>query len=177
MDIRLQLFSPLSRVCTNSSSWTEKILSLEGLPDCIWQNMRRLSDDFTKSQSKSGGFSFEFLLDSARGISQRTEMMKFLRNAALLCLTAFPRNHILEEAALLTEELFVTKMNSSSCSSAPCQSLAKRLLKCDRSTGIFFFNLFYLSKGTSMCICLADLFIIIKCMICFVDYEPSEYFG
>lgn len=137
MDIRLQLFSPLSRVCTNSSSWTEKILSLEGLPDCIWQNMRRLSDDFTKSQSKSGGFSFEFLLDSARGISQRTEMMKFLRNAALLCLTAFPRNHILEEAALLTEELFVTKMNSSSCSSAPCQSLAKRLLKCDRQ--VFFF--------------------------------------
>ncbi|XWS50891.1 hypothetical protein CRYUN_Cryun12cG0128900 [Craigia yunnanensis] len=118
-------------VCTNSSSWTEKILSLEGLPDCIWQNMRRLHDDFTKLQNKSGDFSLEFLLDSARGIPQRTEMMKFLRNAALLCLTAFPRNHILEEAALLTEELFVTKMNSS-CSGAPCQALAKSLLKCDR---------------------------------------------
>ncbi|XVF53734.1 hypothetical protein PTKIN_Ptkin05aG0122600 [Pterospermum kingtungense] len=121
-----------SWVCTNSSSWTEKILSLEGLPDCIWQNMRRLSDGFTKSQNKSGEFSLGFFLDSARDISQRTEMMKFLRNAALLCLTAFPRNQILEEAALLTEELFVTKMNSSSCSTAPCQPLAKRLLKCDR---------------------------------------------
>ncbi|XWS60805.1 hypothetical protein CRYUN_Cryun07bG0068800 [Craigia yunnanensis] len=121
-----------SWVCTNSSSWTEKILSLEGLPDCIWQNMRRLHDDFIKSQSKPGEFSLEFLLDSARGIPQRTEMMKFIRNAALLCLTAFPRNRILEEAALLAEELFVTKMNSSSCSGAPCQALAKRLLKCDR---------------------------------------------
>ncbi|KAE8681526.1 UPF0614 [Hibiscus syriacus] len=121
-----------SWVCTNSSSWTEKILSLEGIPDCIWQNMRRLLDDLNKLQSKPGDFSLEFLLDSARGIPQRTEMMKFLRNAALLCLTAFPRNHILEEAALLAEELLVTRMNSSSCSGAPCQSLAKRLLKSDR---------------------------------------------
>ncbi|KAK9028148.1 hypothetical protein V6N11_067960 [Hibiscus sabdariffa] len=119
-------------VCTNSSSWMEKTLSLEGIPDCIRQNMRRLLDDLNKSQSKPGEFSLEFLLDSARGIPQRTEMMKFLRNAALLCLTAFPRNHILEEAALLAEELLVTRMNSSSCSGAPCQSLAKRLLKCDR---------------------------------------------
>nr|KJB30256.1 hypothetical protein B456_005G134900 [Gossypium raimondii] len=121
-----------SWVCTNSSSWTEKILSLEELPDCIWQNMRRLQDELNKSQSMSGEFCFEFLFDGARGIPQRTEMMKFLRNAALLCLTAFPRNHILEEAALLAEELFVTRMNSSSCSGAPCQSLAKRLLKRDR---------------------------------------------
>ncbi|KAE8678347.1 hypothetical protein F3Y22_tig00111427pilonHSYRG00550 [Hibiscus syriacus] len=121
-----------SWVCTNSSSWTEKILSLEGIPDCIWQNMRRLLDDLNKLQSKPGEFSLEFLLDSARGILQRTEMMKFLRNAVLLCLTAFPRNYILEEAALLAEELLVTRMNSSSCSGAPSQSLAKRLLKCDR---------------------------------------------
>ncbi|XVE57225.1 hypothetical protein DITRI_Ditri04bG0074100 [Diplodiscus trichospermus] len=121
-----------SWVCTNSSSWTEKILSLDMLPDCIWQNMRRLHDDFSKSWSKSGEFSLESLCDSARGIPQRTEMMKFIRNAVLLCLTAFPRNHILEEAALLAEELFVTKMNTSNCSAAPCQALAKRLLKCDR---------------------------------------------
>ncbi|XVF09402.1 hypothetical protein REPUB_Repub07fG0089400 [Reevesia pubescens] len=121
-----------SWVCTNSSSWTEKILSLEGLPDCIWQNMRCLQDYFDKSRSKSGEFSLEFLLDSARGIPPRTEMMKFLRNASLLCLTAFPRNHILEEAALLAEELLVTRMNSSSCSGAPCQALAKGLLKRDR---------------------------------------------
>ncbi|EOY21548.1 UPF0614 protein C14orf102, putative isoform 2 [Theobroma cacao] len=121
-----------SWVCTNSSSWTEKILGLEELPDCIGENMRRLHDDLTKLQNKSGQFSLEFLWDSAKGILQRTEMMKFLRNAALLCLTAFPRNHILEEATLLAEELFVTKMNSSSCSVTPCQALAKHLLKCDR---------------------------------------------
>lgn len=59
-------------------------------------------------------------------------MMKFLRNAILLGLTVFPRNYKLEEAALLAEELFVTKMNSSCGSVAPCQSLAKRLLKSDR---------------------------------------------
>ncbi|XP_021291947.1 protein NRDE2 homolog isoform X2 [Herrania umbratica] len=121
-----------SWVCTNSSSWTEKILGLEELPGCIGENMRRMHDDLTKLQNKSGQFGLEFLWDSARGIPQRTEMMKFLRNAALLCLTAFPRNHILEEATLLAEELFVTKMNSSSCSVTPCQALAKHLLKCDR---------------------------------------------
>lgn len=58
-------------------------------------------------------------------------MMKFLRNATLLCLTAFPRNYILEEAALVAEELSVTKMKSDS-SVTPCRTLAKRLLKADR---------------------------------------------
>lgn len=58
--------------------------------------------------------------------------MKFLRNATLLCLTAFPRNYILEEAALVAEELFVTKMNSDGCLVTPCRTLAKRLLKNDR---------------------------------------------
>ncbi|OMP04864.1 Tetratricopeptide-like helical [Corchorus olitorius] len=119
-------------VCSNSSSWTEKLLGLEELPDSIRLSITRLHNDFTKTNSKSDQFGLEFLRDSARGIHQRTEMMKFIRNAALLCLTAFPRNHILEEAALLAEELFVTKLNSSSCSVTPCQSLAKRLLKCDR---------------------------------------------
>lgn len=59
-------------------------------------------------------------------------MMKFLRNAILLCLTAFPHNYILEEAALVAEELYVTKMNSCSCSVTPCRALAKSLLKNDR---------------------------------------------
>ncbi|GLU18411.1 hypothetical protein SLE2022_347150 [Rubroshorea leprosula] len=117
--------------CTNSSSWTEKILSLEVLPDYISQNLTSSSDDCTKEQYSSISSSLTFLLDRANDIS-RTEMMKFLRNAILLGLTAFPRNYILEEAALIVEELFVTKMNSSSCSVAPCQSLAKRLLKGDR---------------------------------------------
>lgn len=54
--------------------------------------------------------------------------MKFLRNAVLLCLTAFPRNHILEEAALVAEDFSVTKMDSTT----PCRVLAKSLLKNDR---------------------------------------------
>lgn len=59
-------------------------------------------------------------------------MMTFLRNAILLCLTAFPRNYVLEEAALIAEELSVTKMNSLSYSGTPCRVLAKSLLKRDR---------------------------------------------
>jgi hypothetical protein len=39
-------------------------------------------------------------------------MMKFLRNAILLCLNVFPQNYIPEEAVLVTEELFVTNMKT-----------------------------------------------------------------
>lgn len=63
-------------------------------------------------------------------------MMKFLRNAILQCLAAFPRNYILEEAALIAEELSVTEMNCCSCSVTPCRALAKGLLKSDRQ--VFF---------------------------------------
>lgn len=59
-------------------------------------------------------------------------MMKFLCNATLLCLTAFPRNYILEEAVLVAEDLWNTKMNSCSCSVTPCRALAKRLVKSNR---------------------------------------------
>lgn len=74
-------------------------------------------------------------------LSQMSDMMKFLRNAILLCLTAFPRNYILEEAALIAEELFVTKMNSHSSSVTPCRSLAKNLLKSDRQVVYFLFTI------------------------------------
>lgn len=70
-------------------------------------------------------------------------MMKFLRNAILLCLTAFPHNYVLEEAALISEEQSVTKMNSSSYSVTPCRALAKSLLKSDRQV-VFIFILFSL---------------------------------
>jgi len=46
-------------------------------------------------------------------------------NAVLLCLTVFPRNHILEEAVLICEELYVTKMNSFNRVVTPCRALAK----------------------------------------------------
>ncbi|KAL5545147.1 hypothetical protein UlMin_008931 [Ulmus minor] len=123
-------------ICTNSSSWIEKTLSLDELPDSLLQILRKF-DDLRKLNNSSSGSSLEFLLGNVNNISQRTEMMKFLRNATLLCLTAFPRNHILEEAALVAEELFVTKMNSSSCSVTPSRALAKQLLKSDRQDILF----------------------------------------
>lgn len=58
--------------------------------------------------------------------------MAFLRNAILLCLAAFPQNYILEEAALMAEELSCTSSNTSLSSVTPCRVLAKNLLKKDR---------------------------------------------
>ncbi|KAJ0047844.1 hypothetical protein Pint_16778 [Pistacia integerrima] len=84
------------------------------------------------TENHSDGLSLDILMSSTNDISRRTEMMKFLRNAILLCLTAFPRNYVLEEAALVAEELSVTKMNSCGSSVTPCRALAKGLLKSDR---------------------------------------------
>ncbi|KAJ8771951.1 hypothetical protein K2173_027128 [Erythroxylum novogranatense] len=116
------------RVCTNSSSWTENILSVEVLPNSILRNLRRVDSISVNSENSSRGNNLGFLLHSTYDSSKRTDVMGFLRNAILLCLTAFPRNHILEEAALVAEELSITKTDSST----PCQSLAKSLLKSDR---------------------------------------------
>ncbi|XP_038687857.1 nuclear exosome regulator NRDE2 isoform X2 [Tripterygium wilfordii] len=117
-------------ICTNSSSWTEKILGLEELPDFMLQKLRRVHEVLVKSESN--GMSLEFLLSSGADISWRSDMMRFLRNAILLSLTAFQHNHMLDEAALVAEELSVTKMNSCACSVTPSRALAKRLLKSDR---------------------------------------------
>ncbi|KAG6676062.1 hypothetical protein I3842_15G134600 [Carya illinoinensis] len=118
-------------ICTNSSSWTDKILSLEALPNSMLQPLRWVQDALTQTESGLNSFSLEVLLGSSNEIS-RTDKMKFLRNATLLCLSIFPRNYILEEAALVAEELSVTKMNSCSSSDTPCRTLAKGLLKSDR---------------------------------------------
>lgn len=116
-------------ICSNSPSWAETSLSLEDLPDCILENLKNIHDALTKAQSNYTCFSFEFL----SGCSSRSaNMMKFLRNALLLCLTVFPRNYILEEAVLIAEELYNTKTNPSSCLVTPCRALAKSLLKSDR---------------------------------------------
>ncbi|EEF34680.1 nuclear exosome regulator NRDE2 isoform X2 [Ricinus communis] len=104
------------KICTNSSSWSDKILSLEVLPDSMIQSLALT------------GNALVFLLGNSNEESKRRDIMKFLRNAILLCLTAFPRNYILEEAALIAEELSATRMDSST----PCRSLAKSLLKSDR---------------------------------------------
>ncbi|KAK4280619.1 hypothetical protein QN277_012222 [Acacia crassicarpa] len=116
-------------ICSNSPSWAETSLSMEDLPDSISDKLRYTHDVLTKAQSNSTAFSFEFLSGC---LSSSADMLKFLRNALLLCLTIFPRNYILEEALLVAEELYNTKTNPSSCLVTPCRALAKSLLKSDR---------------------------------------------
>lgn len=132
-------FLSSSSICTNSSSWNENLLTLETLPDFLSESLGKIGDDPAKTQSTSSSFSLDILLGSSNDISRRTKMMEFLRNAILLCLTVFPRNYVLEEAALVAEELSVTKMNLSGCSVTPCRALAKGLLKSDRQ--VFFLGI------------------------------------
>ncbi|CAH8284569.1 unnamed protein product [Eruca vesicaria subsp. sativa] len=116
---------------SNSLWWTEKLNSLETLPDSMLENLRNVHESLSKSDG-ANDFSLGSLLGGSNDISMRTEMMKFLRNAILLCLNVFPRNYILEEAVLVAEELFVTNMKTCEVATTPCQALAKRLLKSDR---------------------------------------------
>lgn len=120
------------RTCTNSPSWIESTLSLETLADSILDNLRCVRQVVTKTQSSSSNSALECLLEFSNDEVKRTNMMKFLRNAILLCLNVFPRNYLLEEAALVAEELFTTKMNSCPLSVTPSRTLAKVLLKNDR---------------------------------------------
>ncbi|XP_061356034.1 uncharacterized protein LOC133300491 isoform X2 [Gastrolobium bilobum] len=115
--------------CSNCPTWTENVIGLEDLPDSMLEKLKFIHEVLTKTQNSHTGFSFEFLSGS---FSRNADIMKFIRNAVLLCLTVFPRNHILEEAVLISEELYVTKMNSSNCMVTPCRALAKSLLKSDR---------------------------------------------
>ncbi|XP_057446756.1 uncharacterized protein LOC130738675 isoform X2 [Lotus japonicus] len=115
--------------CSNSPSWTENVLSMEDLPDSMLEKLKCIHEVLTKTKNSPAGFNFEFPSGS---LSSNADIMKFVRNAVLLCLTVFPRNHILEEAVLISEELYVTKMNSSNCMATPCRALAKSLLKSDR---------------------------------------------
>ncbi|KAI3925450.1 hypothetical protein MKW92_048664 [Papaver armeniacum] len=118
--------------CTNSPSWIESTLSLETLADSILDDLRCVRQVVTKTQSGSSNSALECLLEYSNDEVKRTNMMKFLRNAILLCLNVFPRNYLLEEAALVAEELFTTKMNSCPLSVTPSRTLAKVLLKNDR---------------------------------------------
>uniref|UniRef100_A0A804KRA5 Protein NRDE2 homolog n=1 Tax=Musa acuminata subsp. malaccensis TaxID=214687 RepID=A0A804KRA5_MUSAM len=118
-------------VSTNKSSWIEKVLSLETVPNIILDDLRTVFQLVNKRQDPQSHFVLEPLLSHA-SISLGTSTMKFLRNAILLFLDIFPRNHMLEEALLFAECLFVSEMKSSSCSINPSRVLAKSLLKKDR---------------------------------------------
>lgn len=124
------------RTSTNSSAWGEKILHLEVLQDIILDKVRKVHEVLTKAESTPKSFSLECLLDCSGDISMRTNMMKFLLNATLLCLSAFPKNHLLQEAALVAEELSNTRMGTVSCSVTPCRALAKNLLKKNRQVNV-----------------------------------------
>ncbi|KAL6583693.1 hypothetical protein OROMI_002982 [Orobanche minor] len=118
--------------CTNSSSWVEKTLSLDTLPYSLVEDLRKVHDVLTKKLATPLSVSLEHLLNSSDESNMRTNMMRFLRNAILLFLKAFPQNHILEGAALVAEELSDTRMSSTSSYVTPCRALAKTLLKNNR---------------------------------------------
>lgn len=137
------LFVLCNRACTNSSAWVEHTRTLEVFSHSILDNLRKVRDIVTEKQSIPMSMPLECLLSSSDDISMRTSMMKFVRNASLLCLNAFPQNYILEEAVLVAEELSNTRMNSLVSTITPCRSLAKNLLKNNRQVYIFFQSNFH----------------------------------
>ncbi|KAH6815829.1 hypothetical protein C2S51_020649 [Perilla frutescens var. frutescens] len=118
--------------CTNSSSWVAKTLSLESPPYSLLEDLGKVHDILMRKSVNLSSFSLELLLSNSDDLNMRSNMMKFLRNAILLCLKVFPQNYILEEAALVAEELSNTRMNSTRYSVTPCRALAKTLLKNNR---------------------------------------------
>ncbi|KAK1309057.1 hypothetical protein QJS10_CPA09g00298 [Acorus calamus] len=117
--------------CSNSSSWTESILSVDMLQASIVEQLRKVFEVTNRTQSMTDNFSLISYVDSSVDVSKMNSIMKFLRNAILLFLRVFPRSYILEEAVLFAEELYVAQMNSSSLVN-PSRALAKSLLKSDR---------------------------------------------
>ncbi|KAI4329949.1 hypothetical protein MLD38_028271 [Melastoma candidum] len=120
------------RVCSNSPTWIEKTLSAEDFSDSILLHLRDVSGALMRAQSSSVDCHMAVLLNNGNNVYRGANVMAFLRNAILLCLSAFPRNHILEEAVLMAEELSRTSGSTSVPSVTPCRTLAKNLLKKDR---------------------------------------------
>ncbi|CAN6279845.1 unnamed protein product [Urochloa humidicola] len=115
---------------TNNSSWLDRIRSLEMITDDILEDLSAVSDVVNKNQD-SYSCKLELLLGSMHDLSQRPGLVKFLRNAILLLLDVFPRNHVLEEAILVTTKMYTAQENSSSTANTS-RALAKNLLKKDR---------------------------------------------
>ncbi|TVU28721.1 hypothetical protein EJB05_20251 [Eragrostis curvula] len=116
---------------TNSSSWLDRILSLEMITNDILEDLGTVSDLLNKDQGSSR-YKLESLIGSMHDLSQRPGLVKFLRNAILLFLDVFPRNHILEEALLITTQMYTGQENSVATPSNASRALAKNLLKKDR---------------------------------------------
>lgn len=126
------------RTCTNSSSWVEKTLSLESPPYSLLEDLTKVHAVLVRKSINLSSYSLELLLNSSDDLNMRSDMMKFLRNTILLCLKVFPQNYILEEAALVAEELSNTRMKSISYSVTPCRTLAKTLLKNNRQVCVIY---------------------------------------
>ncbi|KAM0927264.1 hypothetical protein ACQ4PT_002987 [Festuca glaucescens] len=122
---------------SNSSSWLDRIMSLEMISNDILEDISTVSDLVNKTQNSSH-YRLESLLGSMHDLSQRPGLVKFLQNAILLSLDVFPRNHILEEAALVTTEMYTTQKNTLSAPAKPSRTLAKTLLKKDRQDLLLF---------------------------------------
>lgn len=117
-------------ISTNNESWLGKVLSLESLEDFILEDLRVVSN-VCNSTGSAGPLVLESLVGNKNDIFRKNSPMKFLRNAILLCLNAFPRNHMLEEALIFAESSS-TQISTSDSTTNPSRALAKSLLKKDR---------------------------------------------
>uniref|UniRef100_A0A0D9YZ16 Uncharacterized protein n=1 Tax=Oryza glumipatula TaxID=40148 RepID=A0A0D9YZ16_9ORYZ len=116
---------------TNSSSWIDRILSLEMITDDIQEDLSTVSNLIDKNQTSVHN-KMVSLLGTMHEFSQRPGTAKFLKNAILLFLDVFPRNHILEEAVLVTPQIHTAQEKSLATPATASRALAKNLLKKDR---------------------------------------------
>ncbi|KAK8952254.1 hypothetical protein KSP39_PZI004633 [Platanthera zijinensis] len=116
---------------TNNESWVGKVLSLESLEDFILEDLRVVSN-VCNSTEPAVPLVLESLVGNRNDIFRKNSPTKFLRNAILLCLNAFPRNHMLEKALISAEESSSTQISISNSTTNPSRGLAKSLLKRDR---------------------------------------------
>ncbi|KAG0502350.1 hypothetical protein HPP92_002422 [Vanilla planifolia] len=120
-----------SWTCTNDANWMDKVLSLEFLDDLISEDLIVVSKALNR-MGNSVLSEMTSLLESNVDCFSKSALVKFLRNAILLCLNAFPRNRRLEEALIANEERLMTNLSNSTSPTNPSRALAKALLKRDR---------------------------------------------
>ena len=97
----------------------------------ISEDLSTVYDLVNKTQDSSQ-YRLESLLGSMNDLSQRPGLVKFLQNAILRSLDVFPRNHILEEAVLVTTQMYTAQENTLSAPANASRALAKSLLRKDR---------------------------------------------